>query len=87
VLPHSVALLAGRAPEAYEQLAEVLATEREGLASRIEELGRPPRLSEVGGDASKLDEAIEAMLQRSELQRVPYPPDGAELRELVERAW
>lgn len=87
VLPHAVELLAGRAPEAYERLAEVLGTDRAGLPGRIEELGRPKRLSEVGGDASKLDEAIEAMLQRSELQRVPRPPDGAKLRRLVDGAW
>jgi alcohol dehydrogenase class IV len=87
ILPHAVGLLAERAPEPYERLAGALGTDRAGLPKRIEELGRPKRLGEVGGDASKLDEAIEAMLQRSELQRVPRPPDGAELRELVERAW
>jgi alcohol dehydrogenase class IV len=87
VLPHAVELLAGRAPEAYGRLAAALETDRNGLAERIEELGRPQRLSEVGGDASKLDEAIEAMLQRPELQRVPRPPDEAELRELVDAAW
>ncbi|HEX5593233.1 MAG TPA: iron-containing alcohol dehydrogenase [Solirubrobacterales bacterium] len=87
ILPHSVALLAGRAPEVYERLAEALRTDRARLAQRIEELGRPPRLSDVGGDSSKLDEAIEAMLQRSELQRVPRPPDASELREMVEAAW
>jgi alcohol dehydrogenase class IV len=87
VLPHAVELLAGRAPEAYERLADALGTARAGLPGRIEGLGRPRRLSEVGGDASKLDEAISAMLQRSELQRVPRPPDETELRELVERAW
>jgi alcohol dehydrogenase class IV len=87
VLPHSVALLAGRAPEAYERLAEVLGTDREGLVARIEELGRPPRLREVGGDASNLDQAVEAMLKRPELQRVPRPPGDAELRRLVDAAW
>jgi len=87
VLPHSVALLAGRAPEVYERLARVLGTELSGLAARIEELGRPQRLSEVDGDASKLDAAIEAMLKRPELQRAPHPPDGAELRAMVESAW
>ena len=86
VLPHAVELLAGRAPEVYERLASALGTDRMGLSERIEELGQPKRLSEVGGDASKLDEAIEAMLQRAELQRVPRPPDRTELRELVERA-
>jgi alcohol dehydrogenase class IV len=87
VLPHAVELLADRAPETYGRLATALGTNRNDLAKRIEGLGRPQRLSEVGGDASKLDEAIEAMLQRPELQRVPRPPDGPELRELVERAW
>ena len=87
VLPHSVALLAGRAPEVYERLAKVLGTDRDGLAGRIEALGRPPKLSEVGGDASKLDEAVEAMLQRSELQGVPRPPSGEELRAMVDAAW
>jgi alcohol dehydrogenase class IV len=87
VLPHAVALLAGRVPEAYERLAGALGTDRAGLPERIEALGRPRRLSEVGGDASKLDEAIEAMLQRPELQRVPRPPDGPELRELIAAAW
>lgn len=87
ILPHAVALLAGRAPEAYERLAGALGTDRAGLVGRLEELGHPRRLSEVGGDASKLDEAIETMLKRPELQRVPRPPDTAELRQLVERAW
>lgn len=101
ILPWSVELLADRAPEVYERLAQALAphppTGRKppeasgnrpvGLRERIEELGRPKRLSDVGGDASTLEEAIEAMLKRPELQRVPRPPDGVELRELVERAW
>lgn len=87
ILPHAVELLAARAPEPYERLAGALGTQPARLPQRIGELGRPPRLSEVGGDASKLDDAIKAMLQRPELQRVPRPPDGAELRELVERAW
>lgn len=87
ILPHSVALLAARAPEPYERLAAALGAERDELASRIAALGRPPRLSEMGGDSSKLGEAIEAMLQRPELQRVPRPPDAEELRELVAGAW
>jgi alcohol dehydrogenase class IV len=87
ILPHAVALLAGRAPAAYERLAGALGTDRDHLSKRIEELGRPERLSAVGGDASKLDEAVEAMLQRPELQRVPQPPDGPELRKMVDAAW
>jgi len=87
ILPHSVALLSEQAPDAYTQLAEALDTDLLGLPERIEELGRPPRLGDVGGDASKLGEAIEAMLQRPELERVPRPPSHEELTELVAAAW
>jgi alcohol dehydrogenase class IV len=87
ILPHSVAFLAERAREPYERLAGVLGTDRRGLARRIEELGRPPRLNGVGGESSRLDEAIEAMLQRPELQRVPRPPSQEELAELIAEAW
>jgi alcohol dehydrogenase class IV len=101
ILPHSVALLAGRAPETYKPLAEALAlyppTGRKfpameenrpvDLKRRIEELGNPRRLSKIGGDASKLDESIEAMLRRPELQHVPRPPRKDELSRLVAEAW
>ena len=87
ILPYSVAFLAEQAPEPYGRLASALDTDLMGLSDRIEELGRPPRLGDVGGDASKLGEAIEAMLQRPELQRVPRPPTKEELVELVSQAW
>jgi alcohol dehydrogenase class IV len=87
ILPHAVAFLAERAPEVYGRLADALGTDRAGLRGRIGGLGQPPRLSEVGGDASKLDEAVEAMLQRPELQWVPRPPSREELAGLVAEAW
>ncbi len=87
ILPHSIAFLAERAPEVYGRLAGALGADRAGLQGRIEGLGQPPRLSEVGGDASKLDDAIEAMLQRPELQWVPRPPSREELAGLVAEAW
>jgi alcohol dehydrogenase class IV len=87
ILPHALAFIAEQAPDPYERLATALDTNCAGLPQRVEELGRPSRLSEVGGNASNLEEAIEAMLQRPELQRVPRPPDAAELRDLIERAW
>lgn len=88
VLPHAVAFLAERAPEPYQRLAGALGTERAGLQSRIEELGQPSPLGEVGGDESRLDEALEAMLQRPELGRVPGAPVTREdLSELVRAAW
>lgn len=87
ILPHSVAFLAGRAPDSYEHLATALGSKPGDLQGRIAELGGPPRLSEVGADGSRLDEAIEAMLKRPELQRVPRPPSRQELAELVSKAW
>ena len=87
ILSHSVAFLAEQAPEPYERLAKALDTDLLGLAERIEELGRPPRLGDVGGDATRLGEAAETMLQRPELQRVPRPPFQEELTELVSQAW
>ena len=88
ILPHALALLSERAPEPYGQLAEVLGTKRGGLRGRIEELGRPRPLGELGADESKLDEAIDAMLQRPELARVPGPPVTREdLKQLVRSAW
>jgi alcohol dehydrogenase class IV len=87
ILPHAVTLLAGRAPEAYEAFAAAIGTDLDGLPKRIERLGRPRCLSELGGDRTELVAAIEAMLQRPELQRVPEPPSREELTDLVSKAW
>lgn len=87
VLPQALAYLAERAPGPYQRLAAALGAELEGLAQRVEELGRPQPLGTLGGDASKQDEAIEAMLKRSELAHVPGPPSRDDLAELVRRAW
>ena len=88
VLPHALAFLAERAPEAYGSLAEALGTDIGGLRRRVEKLGRPVPLGQFGGDESKLDAALEAMLQRSELGRVPgQAVTRADLERLVRQAW
>ncbi|HSS41729.1 MAG TPA: iron-containing alcohol dehydrogenase [Solirubrobacterales bacterium] len=87
ILPHALAYLAERKTEPYDRLAAALGTERDRLAERVTELGQPPRLSELGGDESKLDEAIEAMRKRPELQSVPGPPTAEDLMRLVRQAW
>ena len=87
ILPKAVGFLAERAPDAFEGLAFSLSTDLSGLPERIEELGQPRALRTLGGDESRVDEALEAMLQRPELQRVPRPPSSDELTELVRSAW
>lgn len=87
ILPKALAFLAERAPEPYERLATALGTDLSGLPARAEELGRPRPLGELGGDESKLDEAVEAMLQRPELGWVPGSPSSEELADLVRSAW
>jgi len=88
VLPHVLTFLAERAPEAYGSLAEALGTDIGGLEGRVEELGRPEPLGTLGGDESKLDEALDAMVQRSELGRVPGATvTRADLERLAAEAW
>jgi alcohol dehydrogenase class IV len=87
ILPHALAFLAERAPEPYERLTAALGTDLPGLQMRIEALGRPRRLGRLGGEESKLDEAIEAMLKRPELAHVPGSLSRDDLAQLVRRAW
>jgi alcohol dehydrogenase class IV len=87
ILPHSMAFLARREPEPYERFGAAIGTDVNGLSGRIEDLGRPRRLSEQGGVAARLDKAIEAMVRRPELQQVPRPPTREELEGLVGKTW
>jgi alcohol dehydrogenase class IV len=88
ILPRTMAFMASRAPDQMAAFAAALDTDPAGLESRILDLGGdPPGLGRLGADRSKLDEAIEAMLQRPELGHAPQPPDRVELEELIESAW
>lgn len=88
ILPKALAYLAERAPEPYGRLADALGADLVGLPARVEELGRPRPLGELGGEEARLDEAVEAMLQRPELS---YVPGGSvshdDLVALVRSAW
>jgi alcohol dehydrogenase class IV len=88
ILPLAVAYLAPRAPTPFAALANALGTDPDALEPRIRELGgNSAGLGAVGADRSKLDEAIEAMLERPELNFTPDPPDRDALAGLIERAW
>jgi alcohol dehydrogenase class IV len=88
ILPLAVAYLAPRAPEPFAALANALGTDPGGLEPRLRDLGgNPAGLGASGADRSKLDQAIEAMLQRPELAFTPDPPDRDALAGLIEHAW
>jgi alcohol dehydrogenase class IV len=89
ILPRAMALLAGRAPTSFAAFAERIGTDLAGLEPRILELGGdPPGLAAAGADRSRLEEAIDAMLERPELAFVPGPPlAAADLANLIAPAW
>jgi alcohol dehydrogenase class IV len=88
MLPHTLAAIRPRAPEAIGSLAAALGTEAERIETRVEELGgEPRRLSELDAERSGIDDVVEAILARPELGFTPEPPDGAEIRALIEAAW
>jgi len=88
ILPGSTTLLASRAPQRFEVLAEALDTDLADLGARIRQLGgEPAGLGAVGADRTQLDAALEAILIRPELAFIPDPPGRDELAELIEAAW
>lgn len=87
-LPVAVGFLAPRAPKAFDGLATALGTDAPNLPDRIRTLaGNPPGLGTLGADRAKLDQAVEAILQRPELTSVPSQPTKQELTELLTTAW
>jgi alcohol dehydrogenase class IV len=88
ILPRALAFMAPRVPDGLASLAEALSTDPADIEARVLQLGgNPPGLGDLGGDRSKLDQALEAMLQRPELAFTPEPPTRDELEELIDRAW
>jgi alcohol dehydrogenase class IV len=89
ILPRAMAFLATRAPEAIGPLAAAVGTYPDQLEPRLLELGGSPvGLGSLGTARDRLDEAIEAMLQRPQLAHVPGPPlTKADLAGLIDRAW
>jgi alcohol dehydrogenase class IV len=88
ILPRALAFIAPRAPDNLSSLAEALATDPEDIEARVLQLGgNPPGLGDLGGDHSKLDQALESMLLRPELAFTPEPPTRSDLEELIDRSW
>jgi alcohol dehydrogenase class IV len=88
ILPGAMAFVSARVPDRLGPLAEAIRTTPNHLEPRIRELGgNPAGLGDLGADKSKLDQAIELMLQRPELNFTPNPPTQSDLRGLIESAW
>ena len=88
ILPRAMAFMEPRAPDAIASLAEAIGCAPAEIEPRILTLGGDPAgLGEAGADHDRLDEALDAMLQRPELGFNPQPPTKAELAEMIERAW
>jgi alcohol dehydrogenase class IV len=84
MLPHSLRLMRDRATDEIARLEAAIGGPDvpDRLAARAEVSG----LRALGFDESVVDEVVEAVLPRPELQNTPRPPDEAELRAFVERA-
>ena len=88
ILPRALEALIPRAPREMAELAGALSTDTHALAERVEELSGGRRsLGEIGADRAKLDEALDVIQARGELQLTPDPPDRDELRRIIEAAW
>jgi alcohol dehydrogenase class IV len=87
VLPRALETMRDRAPAAIAELAAALGTQPEGIGARVEQLaGGRRHLAEVGFDRDRLDDALDAMLERPELGWIPASPDRDQLAALVESA-
>jgi maleylacetate reductase len=88
ILPRAMALMVSQAPERLAGLAAALETDPEDIEARILDLGgHPAGLGAIGADRAKLDQALDTMIDRSELAFAPIPPSREELAELIESAW
>ena len=88
VLPRVTEALIPRAGTQMTALARALGTSRKRLAERIDELAGGRRgLGAIGADRARLDAALDAIEDRSELAMTPRTPGRGELRELIESAW
>ena len=89
ILPRVMEMMRDRAPEHIAALAKAIGTRPHTIGTRIDKLaGGRRHLGELGADAAKIDDALDAIEGRGELAMTPGgPPDRDELRALIEAAW
>ena len=87
MLPRTMEAMRDRAPDAIAELATAIGTAPERIGARIEQLGGGPRrLADLGADPSRIEDALDAILERPELQWIADPPDRSQLEALIEAA-
>jgi alcohol dehydrogenase class IV len=84
MLPHTLRLMRGRAPDEIARVEHALGG-ADGVAQLASRAG-VSGLAALGFDAVRVDDVVAAVLPRPELANTPDPPDAAELREFVEAA-
>jgi alcohol dehydrogenase class IV len=88
MLPHVLAAMRGREPDAVGRLAEALGVPVDGLPERVTALGGGRRtLTDLGVRPEQLEAIAEAALERPELRSMTPPPDREELLSLLRRAF
>jgi len=88
ILPLTLAFMQPRVPDGLAPICEALAADPDEIEPRIRQLaGDPAGLGDLGGDRSRLSQALDSMLLRPELAFTPEPPTRDDLAQLVESAW
>jgi alcohol dehydrogenase class IV len=88
LLPATIAAMREHAPEQIAALAAALGSDPEDIGDRIRELAGDRRLGELGADADRIDEVVEAAVARPELfQMTPGELDRADLEAILRAAW
>jgi alcohol dehydrogenase class IV len=88
LLPVTMDAMRERAPEQIEALATALGTGPAQIRGRIAELAGHRTLGELGADRERIDEVVDAALERPELfQMTPGELERADLVAILEAAW
>ena len=88
MLPHTMAMMRPRFPEALDALAEALGTDASTLPERLTGLGGGPRrLTDLGAAPERIPAAVDAIHARVATAPIPDPPGPDEIRALIEGAW
>jgi alcohol dehydrogenase class IV len=88
LLPVTMDAMRERAPGQIEALASAVGASPGGIRERIADLGGHRRLGELGGDRKRIDEVVDAAMERQELfQMTPGELERRDLAAILEAAW